>query len=116
MGRVQTDLFSQPRIMIDGVDVHLKLTRSPSTFCLMRAAAQIQGAAPPDFKIKIDTISLFVRKITPSDTCRLGIIAGLKHASIKYLIRRIEMRAFSIANNSKVGSKKILYKNNFLVE
>ena len=98
MGRTHADLFTQPRMMIDGVDVHIKLTRSPSTFCLMRSAAEIDGAAPPDFKIKIDSISLFVRKITPSATCRLGIIAGLKHAPVKYPIRRVEMRTFSIPN------------------
>ena len=86
--------------MIDGVDVHIKLTRSPATFCVMRAADQIEGAPPPDFKIKIDSISLFVRKITPSDTCRLGIIAGLKHRPVKYPIRRVEMRSFSISNQA----------------
>ena len=100
MGRLHTDLFTQPRIMIDGVDVHIKFTRSPSTFCLMRAAAQIQGAEPLDFKIKIDSVSLFIRKITPSDTCRLGIIAGLKLLTVKYLIRRVEMRTISLANNT----------------
>ena len=41
-----------------------------------------------------------MRKITPSDTCRLGIIAGLKRAPVKYPIRRIEMRTFSIPNQA----------------
>ena len=82
MGRIRADLFTQPRMMIDGVDVHIKLTCSPSTFCLMRSDAVINAQAPPDFKIKIDSISLFVQKITPSDICRLGIIAGLKHLPV----------------------------------
>ena len=69
LNQIHADLFTQPRIMIDGVDVHVKLTHSPSTFCLMRANAQINEQPPPDFKIKIDSISLFVRKITSSDTC-----------------------------------------------
>ena len=41
MGRVHTDLFTQPRIMIDGVNVHVKLTQSPAAFCLMIAADNI---------------------------------------------------------------------------
>ena len=99
MGRVHADLFTQPRLMIDGVNVHLKLTRSPSSFCLMRVA-QHEGNNLPNFKIKIDSISLFIRNITPSDTCRLAIIANLKHYTVKYPIRRVEMRTFSLANNT----------------
>ena len=100
MGRVHADLFNQQRIMIDGVDIHIKLTRSPAAFCLMRAAENINKNPSADFKIKIDSISLYVRKITPSTTCRLGIIAGLKLAAVKYPIRRVEMRTFSIPNQA----------------
>ena len=91
MGRVQADLFNQSRIMIDGVDIHIKLTCSPATFCLMRAAENIGENPPANFRIKIDSISLHVRKITPSNTCRLGIIEGLKLSPIKYPIRHVEM-------------------------
>ena len=80
------DLFTQPRIIIDGVDVYIKLTRSPAAFCVMRVHAQIDGNAPPDYKIKIDSISLYVRKIAPSATCRLGIIAGMKLGAVKFPI------------------------------
>ena len=76
MGRVHADLFTQPRIMIDGVDVHIKLTCSPAAFCTKRAAYNINEAPPPDYKIKIDSISLYVRKISPSATCHLRIIGA----------------------------------------
>jgi hypothetical protein len=66
----------------------------------MRAAAEINGQPPPDFKIKIDAVSLFVRQITPSDTCRLGIMATLKRTPVQYPIRRVEMRTFSIPNQA----------------
>ena len=59
MGRVHADLFTQPRIMIDGVNVHIKLTRAPAAFCAMRAADNINDA-PPDYKIKIVSILLYV--------------------------------------------------------
>ena len=35
MGRIHGDIFAQPRMMIDGVDVHIKLTCSPAKFCIM---------------------------------------------------------------------------------
>ena len=83
MGRVYADLFNQSRIMIDGVDIHIKLTWSSDAFCLMRAPDNIEDNAPANYRIKIDSISLHVRKITPSNTCRLGIIGGLKLAPVK---------------------------------
>ena len=48
MGHAHADLFTQPRIMIDGVNVHVKLTCSPAVFCVMRAEAHIEGAARPN--------------------------------------------------------------------
>ena len=60
MGHVHVDLFTQPQIMIDGVNVYIKLTRSTATFCVMRAEAQIDGNGPPNYKMKIETILLYV--------------------------------------------------------
>ena len=60
MGCVHVDLFLQPRNMLDGVNVHIKLTKSPAAFCVMRAADNINDALPPNYKIEIDSISLYV--------------------------------------------------------
>ena len=55
-----TDLFTQPRIMIDGVNVHIKLTPLAAVFFVMRAADNIGDATLPNYKIKIDSTSLYV--------------------------------------------------------
>jgi hypothetical protein len=86
--------------MIDGVDIHVKLTRAPAAFCVMRAPDNIGEHLPADYRIKIDSISLHIRKIKPSNTCRIGIIEGLKLTAVKYPIRRVEMRTFSIPNQA----------------
>ena len=67
----------------------------------MRAEAQINDEAQLNYKIKIDSISLYVRKITPLTACHLGIIAGMKHATLKYPIRRVKMCMFSIPHQAK---------------
>ena len=100
MGHVHADLFSQPRIMIDGVDVHIKLTHSPAAFCVMRAVDNINDQAPPDYKSIIDSLSLYACKISLSATCYLGIIGGLKLATVKYPIRHVEIHMLSIHNQA----------------
>ena len=35
MGHLYVDLFTQKRLIIDGVNMHLKLMRSPPAFCIM---------------------------------------------------------------------------------
>ena len=63
MGHLYTDLFTQPRIMIDGGNVHIKLIRSPATFRVIRAETQIIGEVPPNYKMKTDSIKLYVSSI-----------------------------------------------------
>ena len=53
MGRVHADLFTQPRMMIDGVDVHIKLTRSPATFVSCDLLLKLTVKHPPTSKSKL---------------------------------------------------------------
>ena len=93
MGRLHADVFNQSRCLIDGVNVHIQLTRSNDQFCIMRAAGE------ENYKVKIDEASLFVRKIKVLSSCRLGIYKALASAPTRYPIRRTEQRVFSISNN-----------------
>ena len=44
--------------MIDGVNVHLKISLSPAAFSLMWANADNEEAPPPDYKIKLKEIAI----------------------------------------------------------
>ena len=92
MGRLHADVFNQNRCLIDGVNVHIQLTRSSDEFALMREELQ------ENYKIKLDEVSLFIRKIKVLPSCRLGIYKALSLAPAKYPIRRTEQRVFSISN------------------
>ena len=81
MGRLHADIFNQNRLLIDGVNVHVQLTRSEDRFCIMR------GNGAENYKIKLEEASLFVRKVQVLPSCRLGIYKALSTASARYPIR-----------------------------
>ena len=80
--------------MIDGVNVHIKLTWSPAAFSIMIAAAKIGGNAPTTYKIKIKEITLYVQKISSSAMCQLVIIDAMKITPVRYLIRHVSVCSF----------------------
>jgi len=100
MGRLHADIFNQNRLLIDGVNVHVQLTRSEDRFCIMR------GNGAENYKIKLEEASLFVRKVQVLPSCRLGIYKALSTASARYPIRRTEQRTFSISNNITCWSQE----------
>ena len=92
MGRLHADVFNQSRCLIDGVNIHVQLTRSNDQFTIMRADMD------ENYKLKLEEASLFVRKIKVLPSCRLGIYKALSSAPVRYPIRRTEQRVFSISN------------------
>ena len=57
MGRIHTDIFFQDRLMLNGVNLRIKLNRAKNVFCLVSSAA---GA---NFKVVITEAILFVRRV-----------------------------------------------------
>ena len=92
MGKLHADVFNQNRCLIDGVNVDIKLDRSSNEFCIMRAAE----ANAENYKIKLEEVSLFIRKVKVLPSCRLGIYKGLSIAPIRMPIRRTSQRDFSM--------------------
>ncbi|XP_067417955.1 uncharacterized protein F54H12.2-like [Emydura macquarii macquarii] len=56
LGHLHSDLFFQEKLLLNGVDVKIKLTRSKDAFCLM-------GDAAEGYKLRIVSASLFVKKL-----------------------------------------------------
>ena len=100
MGRLHADIFNQNRCLLDGVNMHVQLTRSNDQFCIMR------GEHAENFKIKLEEASLFVRKVKVLASCRLGIYKALSSVPARYPIRRTEQRIFSISNNITCWSQE----------
>ena len=92
MGRIHLDLFAQPKYLLDGVDLHLKLNQSHHSFNLM-------GVEAADFVVCLHNVSLFVRKVKISPSIKVSHAKALAIAPGKYVTCRVEMKTCTIQPN-----------------
>ncbi len=62
---IHSDIFFQEKLMLNGVDIKIRMTRGKDEFCLMRDDAIA-------YKLNIVSASLFVKKVSVSPGVRLG--------------------------------------------
>lgn len=87
IGNLHSDLFNQDRLLLNMVDLKVKLIRSKPEFCLMGD----QG-----FKVILEHISLFVRKVRTSPGVILGHAKALEKTTAKYPIKRAQCKVYSV--------------------
>jgi len=86
LGKLHLDMCFQQRFLLKGVELKLRLIRSKDTFCLM---------GDRDFKVLLKEMSLFCRKVRPSDAVRLAHIKALQLGMASYPLRRVEVKTFA---------------------
>ena len=84
IGRPHLDLFFQDRLMLNGLDMRMRLIRSKDAFSVMGEG-----------KVKIKDVCLLVRKVKLHPSVQLGHLKALERATAKYPIRRVETKVFS---------------------
>jgi hypothetical protein len=89
MGRIHTDVFFQDRCMLNEVTTRIKLVRNNDAFCLMASGVQ-------QFKIVVTAASLLVRKVKISPSVFLAHAKTLENGMVKYPIRRVICKSFTI--------------------
>lgn len=95
IGRLHCDIFLQDRYLPNGVDMNIKLIRSPATFNLI---GHTEGLQAPNYSVDIESAVLYVRRVKVNP----GIIvehnkllnAG-KH--LKFPLRRSVVNTFTIS-------------------
>ena len=90
IGRIHEDVFNMDRLMVNGVDMKLKLTRSKNEFCLLSSEV---GA---NFKVTIENAILYVRKEKISPSVMIAHAEALRKTTAKYPIRRVDFKVFSV--------------------
>ena len=90
MGPIHSDIFFQDHLILNRVNLRLKLNRAKNSFCLVSPAP---GAA---FKFVITEAILYVRKVNVASSVMLGHAAALKETTAKYPIRRVDCKVLSI--------------------
>ena len=104
-GRLHASVFNQDRLLINGVEVKVKLTRAQPEFCLMSSVTN------PTFKVKIVDAVWKVRKVQVSSDLMLEHARALsRKVNIRYPITRIECKMFRIPR----GNHSIDHENLFL--
>lgn len=102
LGALHTDILFSERLLLNSVDLRIKLSRASDAFCLM-------CAADTTFKLVILGASLFVKKVTVSPAVRLGHAAALARGNALYPLSRVNVKTYSIPQNSRVCNLENLF-------
>lgn len=94
IGNLHCDLFYQNRLLLNLVDVKIKLNRSKPDFCL------VSSSVAPNYRVLIEHASIFVRKVKVSPGVSIGHAKALEKSSAKYPIDRILCKVYSISQGS----------------
>ncbi|GFU61262.1 uncharacterized protein F54H12.2 [Trichonephila clavipes] len=78
IGRLYVDLFNQDRLLLNLVDLKIKLIRSKPEFCLM---------GNEGYKIVFDHVSIFVRKVHINPGVLIAHAKALEKATAKISYR-----------------------------
>lgn len=93
-GRPHLDICFQDKFIIDNVNVNFKFTKAKNEFCLMCKDSE-------KFAIKIIDSLLYVRHCKISNAVKLAQAMALEKASLKYPIKRVEVKNFAITKGFK---------------
>ncbi|XP_073712807.1 uncharacterized protein F54H12.2-like [Misgurnus anguillicaudatus] len=99
---IHADIFFQEKLLINGVDVKIRLIRGKDEFCLMRS----DDVA---YKVKILSASLFVKKVSVSPAVRLGHAQALLSTTAKYPVDRVCLKTISLPAGSRVSNQENLF-------
>ena len=78
IGPIHSDLFFQEGLLLNGVNIRLKLNRAKYFSCL------VSSVVNPQFKVVITQVILYVRKVKVVPAISLGHATALKQATAKY--------------------------------
>ena len=98
IGRPRLDLCFQDHLMLNGVDIKIRLVRSKDIFSLMGEG-----------HVKIQDVSLFVHKVKIHPSVQLNHIKGLERMTAKYPVFRVETKMFSIPRGNMMANQENLF-------
>ncbi|XP_053092557.1 NACHT, LRR and PYD domains-containing protein 4E-like [Pangasianodon hypophthalmus] len=88
LGPLHGDIFFCERLLLNSVNMTIKLTRAGDAFCLV-------GVRDSGFRLNVLGASLFVKKVTIAHAVRLGHAAALMKANALYPLSRVIFHYFS---------------------
>lgn len=92
MGHLHCDVFNQEKFLLNGVEMKVALVRSKDAFCLM------DYSASKNYKIQIQEVTLFIRRVKLSPTILLAHTKALSKTTAKYPLTRVEVKSFILSS------------------
>ena len=93
IGRIHSELFSQPKLLIGDVSLTIKFQRADTKFALMGIEADKK------YVISIDTAILFICQKRIADAVRDAHRATLQRRNMMYPLRKVQMKFFTRGAN-----------------
>lgn len=90
IGHLHCDIFNQDKMLINGVEMRVRLVRSKDAFCLMDASDDGK------FKVQIKEASLIIRRVKISPSVLLAHANALAKTTAKYPLTRVELKSFTM--------------------
>ncbi|XP_073421059.1 uncharacterized protein F54H12.2-like [Dendrobates tinctorius] len=102
LGPIFSDIFNQPKLILNGLDLKIKLTRNKDAFCLV-------SADPDPLKVQILNACLYVKRVQVAPAVRIGHSQALLSATAKYAIDRACMKVDSIPGGTRISNIENLF-------
>jgi hypothetical protein len=97
MAPLHCDLFISDRLMVSNTELTVEIHRNSDKFLLM-ALTQGTGTDPaPTYKLQIDDMKWYIRKLQVMDSIHLSLESVLNRTPAKYPLRRISMTNHFVA-------------------
>ena len=115
MGGLHIDIANQEKLMLSATNLRVKLTPNKKEFYLKvganTPAAQGQAAvpAPRNFAIRLEDVSLWVRKVKINPAVFIAHAEVLQQHNAVYPMKRVEMKTYTIPQGSTSHNKDHLY-------
>lgn len=102
-GPLHLDFFKQSRYLICNTDMRLKLTVNKPEFLLNAYGTVL------DFKIQVEDITLYVRRVLTNPSVIAGHLSGLNNKNVLYPIQHTKLVTFTIPKDQKSFMKDGLF-------
>ncbi|XP_069083606.1 uncharacterized protein F54H12.2-like [Pleurodeles waltl] len=106
LGCIHSDLFFQDKLLVNGIDLKIKLNCNKDALCL------ISGDAKQN-KLVILSTSLFVKRVKVSPSVRLAHAEALHLSNANNAMERVALKIFSIPASTKLTQQQNLFLGQF---
>ena len=91
MAPIHCDLFAQNRYLVNQTDLRLQIYRNSDAFCLMRPLNN------NNYRLELVNMRWYVKAVNVQNMVNLAIEKTLQTTTVKYPIRRVEVKTLHIA-------------------